>query len=179
MFIMILHYTCTGPFNGGIAVIGLLFLNLGRGTNIFLICFLSMVLICSMNLNIYVGSYWFFYILSLRQDVMSCNSKTVWFFPIVLLLDLSVPLQGIPAPLKVLGHWIYHNTLITQQYYGVVFDHFHLIIQLVFLAQNMNILSIDRLVPGTWRILWSFFLCWNEWRAAQTYPGMDIRIVPF
>ena len=81
-----------------------------------------------------------------------------------------------------LVQWLYNNTGILQQYYGLVFDYLHQIIQQLFLIHNLVILSIDRLGPGLWGILCFFVFCRNEWSAdqalglaSQSAPAMTAR----
>ena len=72
-FLIILHFKCTGPFYGGIACIGVLgFFIVG---NIHLLCFVPLVLICSMHPNICGESFRSFCIVLLHLDVLRCNLK--------------------------------------------------------------------------------------------------------
>ena len=52
-FLIMLNYTCTDPFSGGISCIGVL--DFGPTKNILRICFVPLVLICRMHLNICGG----------------------------------------------------------------------------------------------------------------------------
>ena len=94
IFLMILHSTRTGRFSRGIDFIGELFLDLETRKNINLLCCVPLVMRCGIHLNIYVGSYRFFYILSLFLNVIQCNSITVWFVLLIILLEESVPPPG-------------------------------------------------------------------------------------
>ena len=80
IFLRILNSTCTGQFYGGIAVIGLLLMDVVQGKHIHLLCCVPTVLIYRMHLNRYVGSFCFLYILSFILYVMRCNSRTVYFY---------------------------------------------------------------------------------------------------
>ena len=77
-FIIILHYTCTGTFYGGIACISVL--DFGPRKNTHLLCFMPLVLICSMHSHICGESVCFFCILLLHMDVSRCNFKIQLFF---------------------------------------------------------------------------------------------------
>ena len=94
IFLMILHSTRTGRFSRGIDFIGELFLDLETRKNINILCCVPLVMRCGIHLNIYVGSYRFFYILSLFLNVIHCNSITVWFVLLILVLEESVPPPG-------------------------------------------------------------------------------------
>ena len=101
-FIRILNYTCTGPFLGALRLLVCYFWILVWGKNIYLICCVLLVMRCRMHINIYGGSFLFFYIISLRLDVTQCNLRIVWFFSLFILLDLSVPPPVSSVPLALL-----------------------------------------------------------------------------
>ena len=103
-----------------------------RRKNIRLICRVTLVLSCSIHLNIYVGLFRLFCILLLNMYVSHCNLIIVWCVLLFPLLDMHVLPKGISVPLALLSQWIRHNTGIFQQYSGFVFDYFYPIIQLVF-----------------------------------------------
>ena len=104
--LIILHSTCTGPFFGGIDIIGVLLIYLVAKKTIHLLYCMLLVLRCWMHLNIYVGLSCFFYILSLCMDVERCNSLNVWFFTMFLFLDVSVPPPWSAVPLMLLVQWL-------------------------------------------------------------------------
>ena len=132
MCIMILYSKCTGPFSGRIAIIGVLLYYFVPRKNIHLICCVPLVLIYRMNINRYVGSSRFSYILSLCLDVTHYNSRTVWFFLLFLLLVLYVPPPVSSVPITLLDQWLHNNTGTLQQSSGVLFDCFHPILQFFF-----------------------------------------------
>ena len=76
-FLIMLHYTCTGPFWGKIDCIGVL--DIGPKKNIHQICFVTLVLKLRMHPNKYGESFQFFYILLLRLDVSRYSLKIVLF----------------------------------------------------------------------------------------------------
>ena len=76
-FIMILHYTCTGPLSGGITVIGVM--DFGPRENIHLLSCVPLVMRCRIRLNIYGESFCFFYIILLRLDVRRCSFINVLY----------------------------------------------------------------------------------------------------
>ena len=76
-FIVILNYTCTVPFSGVVAVIGVL--DFGPRKNIHLPRCVTLVMRFRMYLNIHRESFRFLYILLLFLDVMRYNSIIVWF----------------------------------------------------------------------------------------------------
>ena len=87
-FLIIMHYTCTGPFYMGIACIGVL--DFGPRENVHLIFFVPLVLIYRMHLNICGKSFCFLFILLLRLYVLHCNLKIELFVLWSRLLALSV-----------------------------------------------------------------------------------------
>ena len=110
--LVILYFTCTGPFYGGIAVIGVLDFLLRE--KIHLLCFVPLIQRCRMHLNIYGESLRFFYTILLCMDVTRCNLIIVRYIFMSLLLVLYVTPPGILVSLTFLGPWIYHNTGIFQ-----------------------------------------------------------------
>ena len=72
-FIIMLNSTCTGTFYGGIICIGVL--DFGPRKKTHLLCFVPLVLICSMYPNICGEALRFFCILLVHLDVLHCNLK--------------------------------------------------------------------------------------------------------
>ena len=77
-FLVMLHYTCTGPFFGGIAWIGVL--DFGTRKNIHLSWFVPLLLMYRMHLIKCQESFRFFYILLLRLYFLRCNLKLSYLF---------------------------------------------------------------------------------------------------
>ena len=67
-FLIVLHFTCTGPFSGSIDCIGVF--DFGPRKNILQLCFVPLVLKCRMNPNKYGESFRFFCILLLHLKVL-------------------------------------------------------------------------------------------------------------
>ena len=70
-FFIVLHSTCTGTFFEVIYGIGVF--DFGPSKNIYLLCFMPPVLICTMHTNICGYSFCFFFILLFCLDVLRCN----------------------------------------------------------------------------------------------------------
>ena len=128
-FFTMLNYICTGPFFGGIAYNGVL--DFVPRKNIHRICFVPLILICSMHPNICGESFRFFCIVLMRLDFLRCNFKIELFFLRFWLLALSVPPPVSLVPPTLWCIWLYHNIGIFQQKFWSLFDYFHPIIQLV------------------------------------------------
>ena len=70
-FLIMMHYTCTGIFLGGIDCIGVFYF--GTRKNIYQLCFVPLVLKWGMHPNKYGESFRFFCIILLHLDVSRCN----------------------------------------------------------------------------------------------------------
>ena len=70
-FLIMLHYTCTGPISGGISCIGVLYF--GPRKNILPLCFMPPVLICRIHPSKCEESFCLFCILLLHLNVLRCN----------------------------------------------------------------------------------------------------------
>ena len=71
--IIMLNFTCTGTFPGGISCISVL--GFGPRKKIHLLCVVPLVLICRMHPNICGESFRLFCILLLSLDVLRCVKK--------------------------------------------------------------------------------------------------------
>ena len=112
-FMIILHSTCTGPFSGGIACIGLF--DFETSKNINLIFFVPLVLICRMHMNICGESFRFLFILLLRLDASRCNLRSE-LYDLHFLLFFFKPLPVSLVPLTLWGLLLWHNTGISDNF---------------------------------------------------------------
>ena len=103
IFIIMMHSTCTVTFSGGIVCISVL--DFGPRKNIHLLCFVPLVMICSMHPNIGGESFQLFCILLLCLYVSHCNLK-IEFFSLFRLLNLSVPPTVSLVPSVLWDLWI-------------------------------------------------------------------------
>ena len=113
-FLIIIHFTCTGPVYRGIGFITMF--DFGPRKNIHLFCFVPPFLICRMHPNICGESFRFFCILLLRLDVSCCNLRSEWSalqFQLLVLFELP------PVSLVTLTLWsllLLYNTGILNNF---------------------------------------------------------------
>ena len=103
-FLIMLHYTCTGPFYGGIYCIGVL--DFGPRKTIHLLCFVPLCLICGMHPNICGESFYSFCILLLHLYVLRCNWKIDLSILRYIFLYFSLPPSVSLVLLTFWGIWL-------------------------------------------------------------------------
>ena len=103
-FLMMLQYTCTGPFSRSIYWIGVL--DFGSRKNILRLCLVPPVLICRMHQSICGESFRFFCMLLLHLYGLHFNLVNAWFVLQFQFSDLSAPSLGSLGPSTLWGLWL-------------------------------------------------------------------------